>query len=170
MIFIKHFLKYNLIENTTAFEMKLIVACDPSGGIGFQDKLPWSKIQGDLPRFKRLTYNSAIVMGRKTWESLTKKPLPNRINLILTSQAFLSLPDDTFTISNLDQVTSEAWIIGGAQVINTNWDHINEVHLTVTYDHYVCDTFIDLLYLENNFDIIGIESFSDHTYQIWKRK
>ena len=35
--------------------MKLILACDPNGGIGYQNKLPWTNIRGDLPRFKRLT-------------------------------------------------------------------------------------------------------------------
>jgi len=72
--------------------MKLIVACDPNGGIGYKNKLPWTKIQGDLPRFKQLTQNKIVVMGRNTWDSLPKKPLPNRINYILTSDPF-SIPD-----------------------------------------------------------------------------
>jgi dihydrofolate reductase len=55
--------------------MKLIVACDPKGGIGYNNKLPWSKIEGDLPRFKELTTGKVILMGRNTWDSLPKKPL-----------------------------------------------------------------------------------------------
>ena len=54
--------------------MKLILACDPNGGIGYQNTLPWTNIRGDLPRFKALTDNGVVVMGRNTWESLPKKP------------------------------------------------------------------------------------------------
>jgi dihydrofolate reductase len=147
--------------------MKLIVACDPSGGIGFQNRLPWSKIQGDLPRFKHLTQNKIIVMGRNTWNSLPKKPLPNRINMVVTSSP-LSV-EGVIVIHDIYDLTDDHWLIGGAQIINSSWDKINEVHLTTTHDHYTCDTYIDLLYLENNFDIVYGETFSDHTYQIWKR-
>ena len=55
--------------------MKLLVACDPNGGIGYKKKLPWTNLRGDLQRFKQLTENQVIVMGRHTWESLPKKPL-----------------------------------------------------------------------------------------------
>ncbi len=150
--------------------MKLIVACDPNGGIGYQNKLPWSNIQGDLPRFKRLTDDCIIVMGRKTWESLPKKPLPNRTNLIITSKLMTNLPDDAFTTMTIDDITDDAWIIGGAQLINSSWHKIHEVHLTRVYDHYTCDTFIDLVYLEANFTRTWSEVFPDHRYEIWKRK
>lgn len=150
--------------------MKLIVACDPNGGIGYENKLPWSKIQGDLPRFKRLTDNCIIVMGRNTWDSLPFKPLPNRTNLIVTSKVMYPLPNDTFTVSTLDGISDEAWLIGGAQLINSSWDKIDEIHLTKVYDHYTCDTFIDLLYLDYNYVRTYNEVFPDHEYQIWKRK
>ena len=150
--------------------MKLIVACDPKGGIGYKNKLPWDKIQGDLPRFKRLTDDCIIVMGRKTWESLPTKPLPNRTNLIITSQVMPRLPYDAFTTMTIDDISDDAWIIGGAQLINTSWHKIHEVHLSKVYAEYTCDTFIDLLYLENNFVKTYNEVFPDHEYQIWKRK
>ena len=66
--------------------MKLIIACDPKGGIGFDGKLPWSKIEGDLPRFKALTTGKVVLMGRNTYDSLPKKPLPNRINWVKSSR------------------------------------------------------------------------------------
>ena len=150
--------------------MKLIVACDPKGGIGYENRLPWDKIQGDLPRFKRLTDDCIIVMGRKTWESLPVKPLPNRTNLIITSQVMTKLPYDAFTTMTIDDITDDAWMIGGAQLVNSSWHKIHEVHLTRVYTEYTCDTFIDLLYLENNFVQTYNEVFPDHEYQIWKRK
>lgn len=150
--------------------MKLIVACDPNGGIGYQNRLPWSKIQGDLPRFKRLTVGKIVVMGRNTWDSLPKKPLPNRVNVVVSSNPS-SVEGTSLVVTNrTDSFTEFHWLIGGAQLINSCWDQIDEVHLTRTYDHYTCDTFIDLLYLENNYVREYSEVFSDHTYEIWKRQ
>ena len=81
-----------------------------------------------------------------------------------------NLPDDAFTTMTVDDITDDAWIIGGAQLINSSLDKIHEVHLTKVYDHYTCDTFIDLLYLETNFVKNYNEVFPDHEYQIWNRK
>jgi len=150
--------------------MKLIVACDPKGGIGYNNKLPWSNIQGDLPRFKHLTANQVVVMGRNTWESLPKKPLLGRLNFVVTSQNLL-LPNGAIQVPNLNHFTEykDAWLIGGAKLINSSWHMIDEVHLTQTLSEYTCDTFIDLLYLKQKFMKISTEYCVDHTYEIWKR-
>jgi dihydrofolate reductase len=153
--------------------MKLILACDPNGGIGYQNKLPWTNIQGDLPRFKRLTEGHPVVMGRNTWDSLPKKPLPGRLNFVVSSSELeaehhnvIRVPDMEF--NQPDDV--EFWIIGGARLVETSWKNINEIHLTKVYDHYACDTFIDLLYIEHNYVRTYSEMFPDHTYEIWKKK
>jgi dihydrofolate reductase len=150
--------------------MKLIVACDPTGGIGYEKKLPWTNIQGDLPRFKRLTDSQVVVMGRNTWESLPKKPLIGRLNFIVTSQS-LSLPFGAIAVPNLNHFGEfkNAWLIGGAQLINSSWHFITEVHLTKTFTKYTCDSHIDLLYLQQNFMNISTEIHEDHLYQIWKK-
>ena len=150
--------------------MKLIVACDPKGGIGYKGKLPWTNLQGDLPRFKELTTNKVILMGRNTWESLPKQPLPNRINVVVTKEkiekitTFTSLPDK----DHMD--LTDVWLIGGAQLINSSWHLIEEVHLSRTFTEYTCDTFIDLVKLEREFVCWFKENHTDHSYQIWKRK
>jgi len=151
--------------------MKAVIACDPKGGIGYENKLPWSNIQGDLPRFKYLTQGQVVVMGRNTWESLPKKPLLGRLNFIVTSKN-LVLPFGAIQVPNLNHFTEykDAWLIGGSQLINSAWHLIDEVHLTKTFTEYTCDTFIDLLYLENNYTCWFSEKHSDHVYQIWKRK
>ena len=153
--------------------MKLILACDPNGGIGYQNKLPWTNIRGDLPRFKRLTDGQNVIMGRNTWDSLPKKPLPGRLNFVVSSSELeaehhnvIRVPDMEF--NQPDDV--EFWIIGGARLVETSWKNINEIHLTKVYDHYTCDTFIDLLYIEHNYVRTYSEMFSDHTYEIWKKK
>lgn len=159
--------------------MRLILACDPNGGIGYQNKLPWDKIQGDLPRFKKLTENRIVVMGRNTWESLPVKPLPNRTNYVVTSEPY-SIPmkiglsrDGIYGISDiriLSHFTSNACIIGGSKLIKSAWTYITEVHLTRTFVEYTCDTFIDLKRLSEDFSLQYEEVNSDHSYEIWKRK
>ena len=151
--------------------MKLIVACDPKGGIGYNNKLPWSNIQGDLPRFKNLTQGQVVVMGRNTWESLPKKPLLGRLNFVVTSQNLI-LPNGAIRVSNLNNFSefNNAWLIGGASLINSSWYMIDEIHLTKTLTEYTCDRYIDLLYLEQNFMCWFKEQHADHTYEIWKRK
>lgn len=148
--------------------MKLILACTPNGGIGYQNKLPWTNIQGDLHRFKSLTYGHTIIMGRNTWDSLPKKPLPNRINVVVTSRPFEQ--EGVKCISSIDDHSDFYWLIGGAKLIQDSWQFINEVHLTKVYAEYTCDTFVDLSYLTDNFEKIRSTEYTDHEYQIWKRK
>ena len=153
--------------------MKLIIACDPDGGIGYQNRLPWTNIRGDLPRFKRLTDGQAVVMGRNTWDSLPKKPLPNRLNFVVSSRPLEAEHHNAIRVPNMEfdrPNDVEFWLIGGAKLIESCWTNITEVHLTRVYDHYTCDTFIDLLYLEANFTRTWSEVFPDHTYEIWKKK
>lgn len=148
--------------------MKLILACDPKGGIGYQNKLPWDKIQGDLPRFKQLTEGKVIVMGRNTWDSLPKKPLPNRLNIVITNNP-LNFPEEVIATNDLNRLKDyDVWLIGGAKLIESCWDKITEIHLTKTIAIYTCDTYIDMLKLEE-FRLIKEELFPSHIYQIYKR-
>ena len=62
-----------------------IVAVDENFGIGFNGDL-LEHIPEDLKRFKQLTTNKTIIMGRKTWESLPNKPLPDRQNMVIISK------------------------------------------------------------------------------------
>ena len=147
--------------------MKLIIACDPKGGIGFNGKLPWSKIEGDLPRFKALTTEKIVLMGRNTWDSLPKKPLPNRTNWVKTTRPIIDVtnPSDDTIFKE-----TEVWLIGGAKMIQSYWHHIDEIHLSKIFAEYTCDTFIDLLKLEQEFTCWFKEDLIDHSYQISKRK
>ena len=66
-------------------EIVLVVAIADNGVIGNKGALPWH-ISDDLKRFKALTIGHTIVMGRKTWDSLPRKPLPGRVNVVVTRQ------------------------------------------------------------------------------------
>jgi dihydrofolate reductase len=151
--------------------MQLIVAADPTGGIGYKNKLPWTNIQGDLPRFKNLTTGKTIVMGRNTWESLPKKPLPNRLNLVVTKSNLDSF-DNTIQIRDIEELNKydDLYLIGGASLIQSLFDRVNKVYLTVTFAKYLCDTHIDLVKLNKEFSLDYQEVNSDHTFEIWIRK
>lgn len=157
--------------------MKLILACTPSGGIGYKNKLPWTKLCGDLKRFKKLTARKAVVMGHNTWKSLPKKPLPNRLNLIISSSPHKKSTSKNFLFLKLDHLLKLShkeldtlWLIGGASLVNSCWSHVSEIHLSKTHDEFTCDTFIDLNYIKDNYEKVSSEHFIDHEYQIWRKK
>ena len=64
----------------------LVVAAAENGVIGVNGRLPW-RLPEDLKRFKALTLGKPCIMGRKTWDSLPKKPLPGRTNIVVTRDA-----------------------------------------------------------------------------------
>ena len=63
--------------------ISIVVAVAKNGVIGRDNTLPW-RIPEDLKRFKALTMGKPVIMGRKTWDSLPKKPLPGRTNIVVT--------------------------------------------------------------------------------------
>ncbi len=110
----------------------LIWAQDKDGGIGINNDLPWH-ISEDLMNFKKLTLNKPIIMGRKTWESLPFKPLPNRRNIVLSSQS-VSDVECYATVENcLSALADEAdiFVIGGAQIYKAFYGHANHLHITI---------------------------------------
>jgi dihydrofolate reductase len=67
-------------------EIVLVVAIAQNGVIGNNGLIPWH-ISDDMKRFKALTLGHTVVMGRKTWDSLPRKPLPRRTNVVMTRQS-----------------------------------------------------------------------------------
>ena len=67
-------------------KITLIAACADNGCIGIDNTMPWH-LPEDFAFFKQYTLEKPVVMGRKTWESLPKKPLPGRRNIVVTRQA-----------------------------------------------------------------------------------
>lgn len=63
--------------------ISLVVAVGQNGVIGRRGALPW-RLPEDLKRFKALTMGKPVIMGRKTWDSLPRKPLPGRPNIVIT--------------------------------------------------------------------------------------
>lgn len=131
-----------------------IVAVDRNGAIGKGGKLPWH-YSADLKFFKETTIGNTVVMGHKTWLTL-KKPLPNRLNILLSRQAEIEPQASVVVLRDVESVLSMAkglkgdlFVIGGAQVYQSFLPHIEkwivtEVPLTVEG----ADTFVPPNYLE----------------------
>ncbi len=112
----------------------LVVAMSPEGVIGLHGKIPW-RHPGDQRRFKRLTLGTTIVMGRLTWESLDKKPLPGRRNLVLTSRPIPGVECHRDLVSALLACTGDVWVMGGAKVYEEAMDHADLIDVTYVPDH-----------------------------------
>ena len=112
----------------------IIAAMDRNRLIGVDNALPW-RLSADLQNFKRLTTGNAIIMGRKTWDSLGKwKPLPNRHNIVITRNKDFS--DEGCTVVNsLKEAIAKAgddtaFIIGGGQIYTLALELADEMILT----------------------------------------
>lgn len=125
-----------------------IVAVDNDWGIGFNGKL-LEHIPDDLKRFKQLTAQNIVIMGRKTWDSLPKKPLPNRLNIVITRQerqienmtAFISLGEAWSRLTN-SIIDNNVFIIGGGQIYEKFLPLCEKVYVTKIYkSHNNIDTF-----------------------------
>ena len=131
-----------------------IVAVDRNGAIGKGGPLPWH-YSADLKFFKEQTTGNACVMGYKTWLTL-KKPLPNRLNVVLTRRAdaepresVVWLRDKQSALSLYEYLKCDLYVIGGAQVFSEFLDKITrwvvtEVPLAVEG----ADTFMPAGFLE----------------------
>ena len=118
-----------------------IVAVDRQGAIGKGGKLPWH-YSADMKFFKETTIGNACVMGHKTWLTL-KKPLVNRLNIVLSRRAELEPHDSVITLRDVSSVLSvneylrtDMFVIGGAKVYTSFLPYIEkwfvtEVPLTV---------------------------------------
>ena len=103
-------------------ELKLIYARSRNGVIGRDGQLPWH-LPADLAHFKQTTLGQAVVMGRKTWDSLPERfrPLPGRTNIVITRQTDWHAPG-ALVAHSLDQAMSlcpapgPLWVIGGAEI------------------------------------------------------
>jgi len=145
----------------------MIVATDANGCIGYNNDLVF-KSKKDLKRFKELTSDNIVVMGSKTYESIGSKPLPNRINVVLSNKLMegrgvLVYNDIEYMLEELEENYPDKiiWIIGGANVYKQfigNYDYIYLTKFHGTADK--CDTKIDI----NDFigDTFVVKNLEDH--------
>ena len=132
-------------------KLSIIVAVAENGCIGINNSMPWY-LPADLKHFKRLTSGNIVIMGRKTYDSIGGKPLPNRQNIVISRNADFSF-DGIKTVTSIEQALDvansmaeisgieEAFIMGGAQIYEQTLPlaqrlYITEVKKTVTGDAF----------------------------------
>ncbi len=109
---------------------------DQHNAIGKNNQLPWH-LPDDLKFFKRTTLGKPVLMGRKTYESLGK-PLKDRLNIVLSTDKNLQLPQGVLLYDNLNAAlrklesdsTDEAFIIGGGKVFAETMNDIDRLYIT----------------------------------------
>ena len=127
--------------------VKLICAFSKNNVIGIENKLPWN-ISEDLRRFRELTSNNWIVMGRKTFESIGR-PLPNRKNIVLSKNKNLKIdsvevfnsPEDVIDSYKKNSDQKDLYVIGGTYIYE----------LFFKYCEHLCITYVDKEYLGDAF-------------------
>ena len=146
--------------------MILIFAVDSNWNIGYKGDMLY-KISKDLKRFRRITEGNIIIMGRKTFESLPdKKPLPNRINIVITRNKEYKA-GDVIVINSIDELypllkklnpnnEMENFIIGGGEIARQTLDNCNKAYITKIYKTFEkVDTSIPNLDLLDNWKIVN---------------
>ncbi len=126
-------------------ELIIIAAIDENNGLGFKNHL-LCHLHDDLKNFKHLTNGHTVVMGRKTWESLPVKPLPNRKNIVLTRDADATFLN-AFSSTSLNQLydfcsnDEQVFIIGGAEVYRQAIDLADKLIITHIHHRFNADVF-----------------------------
>lgn len=165
------------LKKSKKITIKLLVATSLNNVIGTPDgKLPWS-ITEDLKLFKEITLGHDIVMGRKTFESVGFKGLPNRRNLILTSNkdyvnnGNVMFFDSAENILNSVVKGNTLFICGGQQVYDLFLPIADEIYKTIVYMKYNednCAMFPELN--ENDWENLGSRKITDQAKQFFYKR
>ena len=140
----------------------IIVAIDQKNGIGKEGSLPWA-LPSDMKHFKAVTLEArpsgkvnAVVMGRKTWESIPEKwrPLAGRLNVVLTKDDRYVLPENVLKFQSFEEAlaflnteyqerVNDIFVIGGASLYAQAISHplCQKIYLTVIDGNFGCDVF-----------------------------
>lgn len=148
-------------ERGGAIEFDAVVAADLSDGIGATGGIPW-KLPGDLAHLKRLTTDTAVpgtrnavVMGRKTWDTIPDRfrPLPGRLNVVVSRQRHLLLPEGVKLAPDLEHALVAAraepdveriFVLGGGEIYRQCFEleGCRRIYLTRVLERFSCDTFL----------------------------
>ena len=144
-------------------EITIIAAAAENSALGKDNRLIWH-IPEDLNRFKRLTSGHAIIMGRKTFESLPKA-LPNRHNIVISRNKSYTA-EGASVCHNLEEAMalaendSQPFIIGGGQIYEQAMKIAHKIELTRVHKDYEADTFFPFIDL-NKWSIVSEESIEN---------
>lgn len=151
----------------------LIAAMDSNGVIGYKNDIPW-RIPEEMSHFKKTTMGHAVIMGRKTYESIGSK-LPGRENYILSSNPKFTVPDCT-VVPTLEQAIhccthqEKVFIIGGRTIYQLGYQYADTILLSIINKTYTGDTYFPEIPMEKfklttTQEIRAEPTFTLHTYQ-----
>jgi dihydrofolate reductase len=121
----------------------MIAAVSPEGVIGLNGAIPW-RHPGDMRRFARVTRGGTVIMGRLTWESMKRRPLPHRRNIVITRGDVGDVEHYADVGTALAKTeaggaarteTGEVWFIGGARIYEEAMAYCDVIDLTYVPEH-----------------------------------
>ena len=160
-------------------ELTIIAAVSINNVIGNNNKLIW-KLSNDLKRFKNLTTNHSVIMGRKTFESLPN-PLPDRDNIVITRDTNYSKPNIQVCSSiedaiNLTKTDTQPFIIGGGEIYSQTINIVDKIELTRVHEEFDGDAYFPEIPLDI-FELINEENYNsdlenefDYSYLTYIKK
>ena len=161
--------------------LRAIMAVDDKGGVSKNGIMPWPKNSNDLRWFKKNTNKNVVIMGRLTWEdSFMPSPLPNRINVLISSHQKSKFPGadeyiDKNIIEGVKKISEKyqdyyKWIIGGPNIINQLFNFIEIFYLIRIYGDFNCDKNLDLNNIYKSMQLIEkINCDKTCHFEIWER-
>ena len=154
--------------------MNIIAAIDENNGIGKNNAL-LTHIPDDMKFFKEKTTNNIVIMGRKTLESFpNQKALPNRINIVISSQ-ILNI-DNAICVRSINEaidvanrIGKEIFIIGGASIYKQFIDKCDTLYITKIYKNFDADTFFPMINNDwNKEKLSDVKEYNGTQYQFLK--
>lgn len=138
-----------MIHNSPIPNLSIIVAIAQNNAIGKDNDLLWH-ISDDLKRFKALTSGHPVIMGRNTWNSLPRRPLPKRRNIVLTHDtAFCDegaeVAHSIASVFNMVRDEEESFIIGGGAIYKEFLPFVQKLYVTHVWKEFDADVFFPVI-------------------------
>ena len=150
----------------------ILVAVSPEGIIGKDNLIPWHYSE-DLKRFKSLTLGKTVIMGRRTWESLPVKPLPDRRNIVITRSLIEGVECFPSIDDALGTCNGDVWFIGGAGIYQEALGKVDIIDMTIVPDNISGEGCIEFPKIGNEWDAGPVESLEKDgnlKHQIYTRR
>jgi len=160
--------------------ISIIVAIASNGAIGRNNDLLWN-IPADLKRFRKLTTGNCLIMGKNTWYSLPKRPLPNRVNIVLTDDPCECMEDCVSSYSVEDALSKcqegkEVFVIGGGMVYRQFLEIADRLYITHVHKDFDADTFfpaidpVDWMEVEREDHLMDEQAGFSYSYVTYMRR
>ncbi|MET0945534.1 MAG: dihydrofolate reductase [Flavobacterium sp.] len=157
----------------------MIAAVAENNALGKNNELVWH-LPNDFKRFKSLTTNHHIIMGRKTFESFPK-PLPNRVHVVITRQKDYN-PEGCIVVDSIEKAISvcpeneDSYIIGGGEIYNLGMEHADILEITKVHHSFDADAYFpeidktDWQLVESEENFRDEKHLYDYTYETYIRR